>query len=344
MRHWWKTIWNRRQRSRTGEDNSSRRRRFSRLYLEPLEDRTVLNAYTSLGATNLDSLTGVQQALSTALNNASKVPLLTQDGNGVLGRLEDVQFISSQVVSDVRTALNDANNDTDSKMASALADAFGVSAADVKIDPAADDSKVDIIVHFHRGLAETRLLDNFSLNLGLPGLPVKIETSPTASIDARLSYDYAFEFGFDPARGGLFVDPTSKLSDFAAGLPDQQFVPHADVAPSATFETAATLGLLRGKLTNLQSQGLSANVVGNNIGLTGTPDVSLSGSVDLKLRAEASFDATTNPTTGASFKFPSIGTDLNVNWVLPSGSPNISYSNVSYKLGTFLSDLAGPII
>ena len=336
MRNWWTKTWTRPQRTRTGLNKPLRGWRFPILGAELLEDRTVPSAFTELAATlnpvTGSPLIGVQSSLTNVLNTASRVPLLTQNGGGTLGNFNELQLITPVVVSRLHTALNDPANDTPEKMemTAAVATAFGVTAGDVAIsDPGGPDT-VEIRVNFHKTAASGTLPAGagLKLDLGLPGLPVGISATTAGSINTDLTYSYPFEFGFDPARGGLYVDPT-------------QFAVIAKVAPSPDFVASATLGLLQANLRPTpQSNGLTATVQVNGLALGGTPTYALTGGVDLDLRAEASFAATADN----SFKFPGISTDLNILWNLPDGAPAVTFEQVSFNLGTFLSQFVNPIV
>jgi Ca2+-binding RTX toxin-like protein len=315
-----------------------------RLLLEQLEDRCLLSAFTDLAGV-VSGVTTVQTSLDTVLNTASKIPLLTQNGSGVLGSIKEAQIVTSDVVTKIQTALNDVSNNTDTKMTTALETAFGVSPGDVKLtDPG--DGSVAIEVHLHQTLAAATLPANFNLNLGLSGLPVNIGASTTGSLNAQVGYDFAFGFGIHIDKS-LFVDPNAKLSDFGSTLPAHQLALQAIVAPSANFQATATVGLLEAIISEnkANSSKLTASFNIDNLSLSGAPTVALSGSVNLNLHAAASFAATTDSgNSGATFKFPGIGTDLIVNWALPNGTPDVSYTNVSFELGSFLSSFVGPII
>jgi Ca2+-binding RTX toxin-like protein len=319
--------------------------RNRRPYLELMEDRTLPSGFTDLGGPGvLDAVTVVQANLTTALNTASKIPLLSKDGAGILGNVSQANIITSGMVTQIRTALNDPANDTDVKMSDALADALGLPHSDVKITHAGgDDNKVEIEVRLHRALASATLPANFDLNLGLSGLPVHIGASTSGTIDAKLGYDFAFGFGWDGTK--LVVKADAKLSDFGA-LPAHQLVVEAVVAPSADFKATATVGLLQAIISEKagNTSKLAATFSIDNLALSGTPTVALTGSVNFNLHAAASFAATTDTATGAEFQFPGIATDLVIDWDLPNGTPAVSYNNVGFELGTFLTKFIGPLL
>src|SRR5581483_6099221 len=322
-----------------------------RLILEQLEDRCLLSAFTDLAGV-LDGVTAVQTRLNSALDSVSKIPLLTQ--SGALGAVTEAQIVTGDVVTKIKGALNDPANTTDVLMASAIATALGISATDIKpITHPNGPNSVEVEVHLHRTLAAAPSA-NFNLNLGLPGLPVHIGAKAHGSLDAKVGYDFAFGFGYDGTR--LIVDPNARLSDFGAALPAHQLAFEAAVVPSADFAVSATVGLLQATLTNgktdnskavatAPSQGLDASFTVDNVSLTGTSAPDFTGSANFDLHAAASFASTTDTAnSNAVFQFPGIGTDLIVNWTLPNGSPDVSYNNVSFELGSFISSFVGPII
>ncbi len=340
--------WNRwLSRPRTPESPMSRAR-YRPLRIDSLEDRTLpsANPFTDL-ASNLGGLTPVQTALTGALNAASKLPLLAQNGAGILGNVKEAQIVTNDLIADIKPVLNDvATNDTDTKMADALADALGLPHGDVKISrPGGDDTKVNIEIHLHRDLAAATLPVDFTLNLGLSGLPVHIGASTTGSVTAKIAYDYALGFGWDGTK--LVVDATAKLSDFGA-LPAHELVLAADVAPSADFKATATVGLLQAIVSEKagNTSKLAASFAIDNLGLGTTPTVTPSGTANFNLHAAASFASTVDTNgSGAVFAFPGIGADLVINnWTLPGGKPDVAFNNVSFQLGSFISDFVGPIL
>jgi Ca2+-binding RTX toxin-like protein len=318
--------------------------RRHRLRVDSLEDRTLPsgNPFTEL-ASNLGGLTAVQSALTGPLNNASKLPLLTQNGAGILGSMDEAKVITDGLINAVEPVLNDvATNDTDTKMANALADALGLPHTDVRITrPNGDNSQVEIEIHLHRELAAATLPTNFTLNLGLPGLPVRIGATTTGNIAAKVGYDYALDFGWNGTN--LFVDRTHTLADF--GLSAHQLLLTADVAPSADFKATATVGLLQATVSEGagNTSKLAADFAIDNLGLGTTPTVTPSGSANLNLHAAASFAATPDG-TGGDFQFPGIGTDLTIRWDVSGTRPDVSFNKVSFELGSFLSKFVGPIL
>jgi Ca2+-binding RTX toxin-like protein len=319
-------------------------RTFCRPHLEVLEGRILLadNIFTTL-ASNLGHLTAAQSALNSALNTVSKIPLLTQNNAGILGTFKDAQIITDNVVQNIQTALTNPSYDTDAKMASGLALALGVGPDDVKITD--DITKVEIEVHFSRTLGSATLPTGFNLNVGLPGLPVNIGASTQGSISAKLGYDLALGFGYDPAKDGFFVDPSSKVSDFGTLLANHELFLHAGITPSDDFAATASVGLLQATIANSNhASTLDATVALDNLGVdhdgnASQPSVSLSGNANLNLHVAASFGASSNLT------FPGVGADLIVKWDLHSGSPDdVEFQNVSFELGSFLSQFVGPII
>ncbi len=342
MRNWWRQIWKRSRYSQARLDRPERLLHFSPLRVEQLEDRIVLNAYTDLAST-LDGVTAVQDNLSAILNTASKVPLLTQNGKGALGTLKEVQLVTKDVVNDLKAVLNDTTINSDTVMESKIATVFGVAPADVRITHPGGDATIEVEVYLHKNIASTELPLN--LDLGLSGLPVKVGVKSTGSIDATINYNYALGFGYDGSK--LFVDPNTRVKDFNTSLPDpnHQFLLTAQIAPSSTFLASATVGLLQAKISpNAQDPGLNASFTVDNIGLTGTPTYSHAGSAHFNLHAAASFGTTDTPTT-VPFKFPGIGADLVINWAdVVDGTPTVAFNNVSFQLGSFLSDFVRPIL
>jgi Ca2+-binding RTX toxin-like protein len=320
----------------------------SRPCLERLEDRTLLTVFTdlanSVGGPN--GLVAAQTVLNNALDTASKLPLLTSAGKGVLGTdLNEIHVVTTDTVNAIQNTLNAGANDTNAQMASALATALGLSSTDVHVTNPSGNA-VEVELHFHRDKSVgTPLPANLNLNLGLPGLPINIGATTNGSITTTVGFDFAFGFGYDGSK--LYVNPNSKVSDFGSSLPAHQLVLQATIGLSDNFQASATVGLLQAIVDNRSKD---TNLTGtftmdSGLGLTGSPKIDFSGSLKLNLHAAASFNATTdNGNSGATFVFPGIATDLHFNWDLPTGKPQFSYDNVSFELGSFLSNFVGPII
>src|SRR5258708_2309823 len=126
----WNHLWKfRGSQSQTAAKAAQRARRklpsaWRTLHLEQLEDplcpRAFSEPFTTLAGV-LDGVPAVQTTLDTALNTASKIPLLTQGGSGVLGTINDVHAINNSIdTAAVKSALNDAANSTDALMTTAL--------------------------------------------------------------------------------------------------------------------------------------------------------------------------------------------------------------------------------
>src|SRR5262249_57108242 len=130
----------------------------------------------------------------------------------------------------------------------------------------------------------------FKLDLGLPGLPVKINTGITGGLEATIGYDYAFAFG---DNAGLFVNTTNTLQAFDGTLPNDQLSLHTVIKPTSDFKVNATVGLLQATLDNSSNMSqVDATFSLNGLGLSGAASVSVAGNANLKLHASASFGNT----------------------------------------------------
>src|SRR5262249_5681082 len=73
---------------------------------EVLEHRRMLTVYSDLSnKLTMGSLTGVQTSLESALNNVSKIPLLTQAAGKQLGDFTDIDIITDTLTSKLKMAL-----------------------------------------------------------------------------------------------------------------------------------------------------------------------------------------------------------------------------------------------
>ena len=112
------------------------------------------------------------------------------------------------------------------------------------MDPG-DNTKVEIEEHFGRKLGNATLPAIFNLNVGLSGPPVNVGASTKGSVSAQLGYDLALGFGYDPAKGGFFVDPDSKASDFDNSLPNHELSLHNAGLNQFTVNGTPALASLR---------------------------------------------------------------------------------------------------
>ena len=181
------------------------------------------------------------------------------------------------------------------------------------------------------------------MNLGLPACRSNWGHHQ-GSITTKVGFDFAFGFGY--RRFKTYVNPTAKFrfrfraADTPARLTGLDRL-------SDDFQASATVGLLQAIVDNRShASALTGTFTMDGLGLTGSsPTIDFSGSLDVTLHAAASFAATTdNGNSGATFVFPGIATDLHFKWDLPKGTPQFSYDNVSFELGSFLSSFVGPII
>lgn len=208
------------------------------------------------------------------------------------------------------------------------------------------DHTFAVDMRLHQGLIDST--KNFGLDLGLSGVPFKVETSGAVNVKVGFDYELAFNFG----GGSVFSADTSKtLQGTGAGHGHEMSLNVTASLPSTPqpFSATVIVGFLEGQATD-HSGGTSMNLAFNLDGLDPTapsiPDPSVSGSAHLDLDLTGGFRDSTNM---VSNEFPSIKTEFKLDWGFDTGnanadSPVIEFDNVQLQLGSFISKLLVPIL
>jgi Ca2+-binding RTX toxin-like protein len=291
-------------------------------------------------------LTAVQNALKTALDAASQIPLLHQQ----LGDLDKSQVLASNVLAAFQNGLNAGT--TDAAVQNALFTVLGpgtvsnpglnilgdtnndgsVNAADIVITHAGGDCTASLELLLHKSLAMATV--PFGFDLGLPGIPLKV--SSTGGVQISVGFDYELAFGIDSTQPTpvFSVDTTKLLTDFGKPLPPYQLSLHAVASVVNHSQLTAALGFIRGILTDNGGTSINVSFNVNNLGINTTPQVALDGVANANLHMAANFGP----------QFPSIGTDLVLHWGFGSqnAAPTVQFNNVSIQLGSLFRDVIGP--
>jgi Ca2+-binding RTX toxin-like protein len=214
-------------------------------------------------------------------------------------------------------------------------------------------------------------LTNLGFDIGLPGLNL----SSDAKLKVELGFKWLLEFGVD-ATSGFFID-TSSAEDLDLSLTASLVSPE-DANGNGRLDPGEDTGIKNnaldlgtgelGFLELLVSDGLTDDNIGSHLG--GSIGVDLKGLGDNRLTLgelasaplfgnliaptldlEADIKLGLNITFGGSIEFPNFSTTLVVQWALDGADPNagagpsvLAFNDVALELGSFITDLLGPVV
>jgi Ca2+-binding RTX toxin-like protein len=213
--------------------------------------------------------------------------------------------------------------------------------------------------------------EDLAFDIGLPGLNL----SSDADLKVDLGFKWMLEFGVD-ATSGFFID-TSAAEDLELALIASLVSPE-DANGNGRFDEGEDTGNKNnaldlgtgelGFLKLLVTDGLTDDNIGSHFG--GSIGVDLKGLGDNRLTLgelasaplfgnliaptldlEADIKLGLNVTFGGSIEFPNFSTTLRVQWALDGADPNagagpsvLAFENVALELGSFVTDLLGPVV
>jgi hypothetical protein len=338
--------------------------------LESLEDRTLLacnpNPFAEL-AQQIQGVSPLQAAVTTALNGASQVPLLFNKANqnGMLGEFDRAKVFTSDLLNRAQAALNSLSGDaTDAQIRNAVYLALGPNDLNLLgvVDPSQADvpSKYVVVTHpngprtvgielvLHKDVTISQS-PAYKLDLGLSALPFQVQAS--GGFQVAVGFDYAFKFGFDSSAAGhdylatcepnkgFFLD-TKYLDDFGKAFPHTQLLVHASAGLTPNASIRAIVGFLQGTLTNASPPtNVSLDFKASRLIPGQTPTFAVAGDANVRLHLDVGF-------AGAANQFPSIGADLVLGWSFGGGNPppTVAFQNVTVNMGSALSNFLEPIV
>jgi hypothetical protein len=223
---------------------------------------------------------------------------------------------------------------------------------DNQVTVTADDHggfTVEVTLHEDQTLNTGRV----DLNLGLPGLPLQFVTQ-NLGVSVQLGFDLDLQFGVQD-DGTLFLQTKANASNTSN---PQGF----DIHLTAQLESGSTISASIGGVnaTVNQAANLPASIFTGAISLGFASNLS-TGAVQLASPL-LSANATVNVNAALAFgtevsqpetQLPSFTAGLAVNWGIknadltsgkPLGTATATFSNVTVNLGSFLSDIATPVV
>ena len=319
-------------------------RRALRPLLEPLEDRTMLDAAFGALATVVNTrLDALQVQLTSVATSSVNLPVLN-------GKLQDISGSVNSTIAQFQAFLQPVLSSLNSKasekaLQAALYPKLDQSGflRDLNGDGTTQDDRVltkdpitgAISIEMNVGM-ETAANKSFRFGLGLPGLPMDV--SGGLKVKTGFAYNH-LTFGLDASGNPSFGSPIGEL----------QATVHANFAPntiiSGRLGFLSVLGTDTG--TNLD---MTLSMPATDSGL-GTPV--LDGTAVVSLALKTSFTSATG--TEQSFAYPGISTNFYMSWNFVNSDPNapigsfgndpiVEFRDVSFEAGTFLSNVLRPII
>ncbi len=326
----------------------------------------LIDSATGPFLTSLDgALLHIQNGLTEAVAS-SNLPLI---GDGMAGVATFIQNFREGLLAELRARIAAAGGSAIGAVQDAIKEAIWNSlgpnglnilvnaATGAALDPAAGYSQLDVVLTCD-GLAvnirlkkELALLDTtqnpIDFDLGVDGFGLSVE----GNVKLSLGFDLKLGFGFNKSDGFYIVtsdgsgDPELVLG-FEATIPGLAakgtlFFLQLDVNDDPDAPSSF-VGRFMVDLRDPNSDGKLtwAEITGSGTALGDIVHADLEAIADINLQLEASF--------GGNANFPHILADFHLgwSWSLSGGStdPDIAFNNVRLDLGTFISDVIGPIL
>jgi hypothetical protein len=366
MFHTWLRRWAKRN-NRSRSPGSSRRRPIrGPLYLEPLEDRTLLSCFSTLATDLGNDLKTFDNGLNGFLDAAAKVPFL--DGQPAL--LDAKSFVET-FRSKLQTTLSGfSDNAAASDVQKALFDLLGPKAGglnvlgdtnnDGTVDPndvevsisGTDPSncKIGIEMRLHQDVAVVQT-PNLKFGLGLPALPFQVTAA--GGVQLKVGFDYELKFGYDATQNTPFYfEPSGTALNIPPNL-DPYHVSGHEFAVEAqaslvNFSAGLNVGFLGGTAKDTgdnsnqdpskHTELVAAFVIDDvnnpqNVSVLGEADVNLALTLGVTDGNGGPLDA----------NFPSVGTNFALHWDLTNNAPpTVAFNDVTLSLGALFSHVISP--
>jgi hypothetical protein len=357
-------------RSTKAARSARRAPRRSALQVECLESRLVLSttSATALPGFVTNELNALQASIDQQLFNKS-LPLvgtaLNQVGNSTVGTFKQALIDGAQA------AISGGPQAVQSKIIKDLDQGSSkiLPGSILKGITTTTDGKGGFTTELHLHDSSVLNTPTVALDLGLPGLPIQFKAN--AAVGVQAGYDIVLDFGMQ--GGSPFLkskaDPSNKANPLGVALDVS-----ASIAQGSSI--SATLGGLTATLTQPSPQviGFAARLPGGpgggghpifsnpppstfSAGLDFGFSVSTSGGIQLatpqlsgaaNINLQAALSLADNPA------LPSITAGLNVNWTFNSAdptsggllgnAPTVSFKDVTVDLGSFLTNVVGPVV
>jgi Ca2+-binding RTX toxin-like protein len=287
---------------------------------EPLEVRRLLADFTQFGAQLEAKLAAFQNSLNTEIREASNLPIL----GGELDKVSDLSLFPASVLTNLKNELASPTAGAtvvDSAVRDAVFIALGPGGAKV-VDDVGDitvttpGDTIELTINVDRKLAAHDV--SWKLGTGLASLPVRLDTNGTVNFDVDVSIP-GLKFTFDAAT------PTNP--SFGHGAPS--------ITAKASLKDGSSVtgivGFLRATAKN--STGKQSTVNATFTAAANSLDFTATGTADVDL----------NLSLGAGSSFPSLQSDLQLDWTFGS-APTVVFDNVGIGLGTFFSEMILPVL
>ncbi len=315
------------------------------LTLESLEKRELLTLSSTVG----DFLNKIGPQLDPAItSDNAPLPVLGQTIGGVGGAniSGDISSLEPKLTAKIGDITPNFTDDDISKAMDDVLQAAGLfnGKTEAHLNNPQTGDNLDVTLHLGKTLVHT---DSPKFNLGLPSLPfLALDVGGQVSVDVKAGLDLTF--GLD-AQNNPFIKP-SKLDV------------HAEVGlkkPSLTgkvgfllFTATPTVDMSDPQNPKTLPTGFSGdlNIVIPSDLNTPVPTPTLTGHADVNLTLTAEF---ADPSIQASA--PSVSTDFKLHWGFNSSEVTsndssfgddlkVSFNDVRVNLGSYLTNMVGPVI
>ena len=351
-------------RNRTVKDGL--RPRFRSLLLENLEERRLLsvNPFSSYANDLYTDLQAIQGRLDTTLDTVASLKSLPFIG-AQLGKADQVKAVIDSVGSEIQSVLTGFSkvgvqaSDLQNELYQALGPNGGLNILGAGNDganstSAAGDIHVTNFTTNGSGILETANVEmrlhedaavgspsDMNFTVGVPSLPIQITSQGGITLTVGFDFELAIDYNAANLSLPISIDSNAKVSDYSPTLSPDQLVFYVTATLESNAQLTADLGLLTGTLvpTPNQTNQLQAEVDVDGLRLSGSPTVAFSGNTEFNLTATLGLG------DGAPY-FPSVSTDLTMNWsdLTDPSTLSFSYNNLSLNLGEYLSKFVGPIV
>jgi hypothetical protein len=293
-------------------------------YAEPLP--MISGALKTLGVSQVTS--SFRTELADAVGQHPQLPDIQQLIYDVLGPDPVDLFGTGSTAGTGLNLLGDTNGDGT------------IDTGDVVVvtDDAGGTPSVSFQTLLHRDLLQATEPVDFQLAPALSGLPLSITTHGGVQVGAGFDFDLTYGLKLDPVNGPQFFLDTS--------TPDELKVKVQATIPN--LHATGTLGILQ---ANVQDDPSSPSVVEGSfaVDLQGDSKVvaSFTGDAHVNLDLGLSFgDSTASPRLSSKFKLDWTFANADTSSSTPTfgGVPDIAFNDVALDLGSFVSDLVGPIV
>jgi hypothetical protein len=366
---WWKKSAE--DKKKTSRRRDARRRAMARppLGLEPLEDRTMPSAFSTLATDLSNQLNAIDQTVDSAFDKAAMVPFL----NGNTGLLDAKTFVDGfnsklqmtlSGFSDPSAGTDDQTLATDVQMQlfKVLGNKGGLNVLgdknndgtvdykDINVTISGDSSsnaKIAVDMRLHQDILSVST-PTLKFGLGLPALPFQAAASGGVQLKVGFDFELGFAydatnqqtpFSFEPTGTSLHIPKAPNAPyDLSGTTPANSHLLAVEAEASlVNFSAGINVGFFNGTAKDNGNTGLHAAFVLDNLADPNNLKASVLGAADVNLGLTL---GVTDGNGGLNTDFPSASTNFVLNWDFnDNSSPTAAFDDVSVSVGALFSDI-----